>query len=61
MPKALSGEMHADPFVAIDRPEHHSFSRRVKATAPNPRASGAPLHGMLPQVAATALDSRRSC
>jgi hypothetical protein len=31
MPEALSGEMHADPFVPIDRPEHHSFDRRVKA------------------------------
>jgi len=31
MPEALSGEMHADPFVPVDRPEHHSFDRRVKA------------------------------
>jgi hypothetical protein len=60
MPKALSGEMHADPFVAIDRPEHHSFSKRVKATAPNPRASGAPLRGMLPQVAAILEDLMKS-
>jgi hypothetical protein len=48
MPKALSGEMLADPFVPIDRPEHHSFNRRVKAAAPNQRASGATLRGMLP-------------
>jgi hypothetical protein len=52
MPKALSGEMLADPFVPIDRPEHHSFNRRVKAAAPNQRASGATLRGMLPQATA---------
>jgi hypothetical protein len=52
MPKALSGEMLADPFVPIDRPEHHSFNRRVKATAPKQRASGATLRSILPQAAA---------
>jgi hypothetical protein len=52
MPKALSGEMLADPFVLIDRPEHHSFNRRVKAAAPNQRASSATLHSILPQPAA---------
>jgi hypothetical protein len=52
MPKALSGEMPADPLVPIDRPEHHSFNRRVKGTAPNAQASSATLRGMLPQVAA---------
>jgi hypothetical protein len=31
MPKAPSGEMLADPFVRIDRLEHYSFIRRVKA------------------------------
>jgi hypothetical protein len=52
MPKALSSEMLADPFVPIDRPEHHSFNRRVKATAPNQRASSATLRSMAPQAAA---------
>ena len=61
MPKALSGEMLANPFVVIDRPEHHRFDRRVKARAPNPRASGATLRGMLPQVAAILEDCRNSC
>jgi hypothetical protein len=49
MPKALSGKMLADPVVRIDRWKHHSFNRRVKAAAPNARASSAPLRGMLPQ------------
>jgi hypothetical protein len=31
MPKALSGEMLADPGALIDGPEHHRFNRRVKA------------------------------
>ena len=52
MPKALSGEMLADPFVPIDRPEHHSFNRRVKAAAPNPRASSATLRSILARAAA---------
>jgi hypothetical protein len=49
MPKALSGEILADPIILIDRRQHHSFNRRVKAAAPNPRASGATLRSMLPQ------------
>jgi hypothetical protein len=31
MPKALSGEMLADPVVLIGRRQHYSFNRRVKA------------------------------
>jgi hypothetical protein len=31
MPKALSGEMPADPVVLIDGRQHYSFDRRVKA------------------------------
>ena len=31
MPKALSGEIPADPVVPIDRGQHYSFNRRVKA------------------------------
>jgi hypothetical protein len=31
MPKALSGEILADPVVLIDRRQHYSFNRRVKA------------------------------
>jgi hypothetical protein len=31
MPKALSGEMLADPIVLTDKGKHHSFDRRVKA------------------------------
>jgi hypothetical protein len=31
MPKALSGEMLADPGALIDGPEHHRFNTRVKA------------------------------
>jgi hypothetical protein len=52
MPKALSGEMLADRLVPIDRREHHSFDKRVKATAPNHRASSATLRSILPQAAA---------
>ena len=52
MPKALSGEMLADPVVLIDGRQHHSFNRRVKAAAPNPRASSASLRSILPQAAA---------
>jgi hypothetical protein len=61
MPNALSGEMLADPFALIDRPEHHSFNRRVKAAAPNPRASGATLRSMLPQAGAALEDRRSAC
>jgi hypothetical protein len=52
MPKALSGEMLADRLIPIDRREHHSFDKRVKATAPNHRASSATLRSILPQAAA---------
>jgi hypothetical protein len=31
LPKALSGEIPADPIVLIDRRQHYSFNRRVKA------------------------------
>jgi hypothetical protein len=31
MPKALSGEMLANPVALIDGWQHHSFNRRVKA------------------------------
>jgi len=31
VPKALSGEILADPVVLIDRRQHYSFNRRVKA------------------------------
>jgi hypothetical protein len=31
MPKALSGEMLAEPVVLVDGRQHHSFNRRVKA------------------------------
>jgi hypothetical protein len=58
MPKALSGEMLADPFALIDKAEHHSFNRRVKATAPNARASSATLRSILPQAIAILEDHR---
>jgi hypothetical protein len=52
MPKALSGEMLADPVAPIGGRQHHSFNQRVKAAAPNQRASSANLRSMLPQAAA---------
>jgi hypothetical protein len=60
MPKALAGEMLTDPVVLIDRAQHLSFNRRVKATAPNRQASGAPLRSILPQAAAIRDEERDS-
>jgi hypothetical protein len=31
VPNALSGEIPADPVVLIDKRQHYSFNRRVKA------------------------------
>jgi hypothetical protein len=31
MPKARTGEMLTDPVLLTERPQHHSFNRRVKA------------------------------
>jgi hypothetical protein len=68
MPKALSGDNARDPLVLIDRAEHYSFDRRVKAAAPNLRALIATLRSILPR--ATAIlkmkemgerDRRKSC
>jgi hypothetical protein len=39
--------------VLIDRRQHHSFNRRVKAAAPNQRASGATLCSKSPQAKAS--------
>jgi hypothetical protein len=31
MPKARTGKMLTDPVLLIEKPQHHSFTRRVKA------------------------------
>jgi 7-keto-8-aminopelargonate synthetase-like enzyme len=68
MPKALSGEMLADPVVLIDRRQHHSFKRRVKALgaqstrfARNSLQHIAATYGELEEGISSDARSRRSC
>jgi hypothetical protein len=52
MPNALSGEMLTNPVMLTDKGSITASTAESRRSAPNPRASDAPLRGMLPQVAA---------